>query len=93
MNQARPWRVSRQETALIREGFPAQELFQKRLTLTDGDDGAAGETFAELFVEDTDGAAAQNRLGLGVMAPRPLQATAHQAQIAPELAIERTHQA
>ena len=55
MNQARPWRVSRQETALIGEGLPAQELLEKRLTLTDGDDGAAGETFAELFVENTDG--------------------------------------
>ena len=83
VNQTRPWRVSRQETSLVREGLPAQELLQQRLTLTDGDDGAAGETFAELFVEDTDGAAAKNRLGLGVMAPRPPQAAAHKAQVAP----------
>ena len=92
MDQAGAGRLTRNEATLAVEGFTADQLLQERFALAHRHHGAARQFATELFVEHAHRTATEHGPGSGLEATGRAQTTAHQAQVAPKLAIERRHQ-
>ena len=81
------------EAALAGQGFAADQFLQQRLPFPHRHHGAPRQLPAQLLIKHTHGPAPEHRQGLGLVAAGPAQAAAHQAQVAPQLAVKGAHQA
>ena len=92
MNQ--PWSdgFAHNEAALGMNGLTVDQLFKERLSFPDRDDGSLWQGTPQLLIKHTDGTTTQHGAGLGMMAPRPFHALAHQRLVAEQFAVVARHQ-
>ena len=93
MNQSWPRAFSHHEAAFALQRVAAKKLLQQRLPFTDGHHGALGKRPSELLVKDTDGSAAKNGSGLGMVTTGVLEPFTNETLVPTKLAVMTSHQA
>ena len=93
MDQAGSGLVAGDEATLRRQGFATDQLLEQGFPFPHRHHRALGQLAPQLLIKDTHRSTTEHGGGLGLEAAGPAQPPAHQGQVAPELPIERGHQA